>query len=513
MKTVLSTIVAVGLTIACSCVANAQLEPGEPATTFDLNADWVTGVEEATDIAFMADGRAVITMKAGAVAVTDKDGKILKNPAATFAVDAGSEKGLLGVVRDDRGTLYFYASTGDTANKHKVYKATLAADGTVTVDMANPIVDRGLEGPANHDGGGLIIHKGQLYISTGDTGANSRIPTNKYASCLNKPNGKILRVNLDGSVPDDNPLANVATATSCTATRMGVYELAPPDKRIWAWGFRNAWRFWIDPKTDLMWIGDVGEQMQEEITVGGKGTHHGYPFVEGSIMHGAVGGVSGCNAMTPATECTPPVHSYGRGDGASVTGGLMPVAGCGWGAYEQRYIFGDYDSGRVWTLDVNAQRNGVVANSRKVFGMMPGVVSFRMGPGGSMYIVSHANNRVSKLTPKMVPASCDASPPPGTGGAGGMGVSGAGGTGGGAGTGGAGGTAGAGGGTGGMAGAGTGGTGMAGAGTGGSGMAGAPGNGDPGGCSCSLSGSRSGGLALGLLVVVAGALARRRRRR
>ena len=59
------------------------------------------------------------------------------------------------------------------------------------------------------------MHKGQLYIGVGDTGANATPPVNKYGACLNKPNAKILRVNLDGTIPTDNPLVDLAMVTGC----------------------------------------------------------------------------------------------------------------------------------------------------------------------------------------------------------------------------------------------------------------------------------------------------------
>ena len=73
---------------------------------------------------------------------------------------------------------------------------TLPPSGSLT--GASIVVDRdtgrglpGLEGPANHDGGGMAIYRNQLYISVGDTGANATPPLNKYGTCLNKPNGKM----------------------------------------------------------------------------------------------------------------------------------------------------------------------------------------------------------------------------------------------------------------------------------------------------------------------------------
>ena len=217
--------------------------------------------------------------------MVDKDGMSIRNPAVTFTgVDTASEKGLLGVVRDDNDNLYFYVSNGPSnADKHRVYKAQIAADGTVTVDLDTPIVSGGLEGPANHDGGGMVIHKGQLYIGVGDTG-EQRHPTDQ----------QVRRLPEQGQRKDPareprrlDPVATTHSAiceavTGCAIRNMGNYEMLPPDKRIYAWGFRNPWRFWIDPETDLLWIGDVGETTQEEITVGGLGANHGWPFNEGT---------------------------------------------------------------------------------------------------------------------------------------------------------------------------------------------------------------------------------------
>jgi glucose/arabinose dehydrogenase len=531
----------VASTLLATPRAHAQLAPGEPTNQLTLT-DWVTGLVEPTDLTFMADKRAVITLKAGEVIVASADGKTVKRSAAMFKVDAGSEKGLLGVVRDSADTLYFYASSGpDNANRHEIWKGHLAADGTVTID-AKPLVSGGLEGPANHDGGGLSIYKGQLYISVGDTGFNATPPQNKYGACLNKPNGKILRVNLDGTVPADNPLVNLAMVTGCTTEVDGSYTMMPPDKRIFAWGLRNPWRFWIDPATDLMWIGDVGETTEEEITIGGKGTNHGWPFNEGKLNFPApLGGLSDCKQMTPSTDCTPPVESYNHNKvAASVTGGLVPPTGCGWAAYEQRYIYGDYDLNTVWTLNLNPDRKGADVASKTTIAEVTSPVSFRMGGDGGLYVVAHDAGKIVRIAPKVVPGTCVVAADEGAAAGGGSGGAGGGGGGGDAGVGGAGaggaggggvdaaggGSGGGGGGGAGGSGAGAGGASVGGAGgarTGGTGAAAAgSGGGDDGGCSCDLGRGRGAGRGRGIggfasgAVVAAGlmlAAARSRRRR
>jgi len=412
----------------------------------EVDAEFADGVDGPTDIAFAADGRAVITRKTGQVVIRRPDGtrNMLTNVFGT--VSSISEQGLLGVVADPgvatNNTFYFYVSNGGTDdNRHQVVKAVLTAEDTLTVDSTPVISASRNNGPglksspmgggsfANHNGGGLFIHKNQLYVGVGDTGYNATPPVNKFGSCLNHANGKILRVNLDGSIPDDNPLVGKTDVTSCD-TAKGSYATGKADGRIFAWGFRNPWRLWIDPETDLMWIGDVGESTREEISVGKGGQNFGWPFFEGTTDFRSKGSLNmDCMKMTPSTECTGPVHDYDYNEGskgASVTGGLIP-AGCGWdealgGAH---YLFADYDKNWIRALAVNDQRNGVtgkaidfdVAKSGN-----PGPVSFRMGPDDSMYVVNYGADAVYRYTPTDR-AGCE--PNGGTGGSGGGGAGGA----------------------------------------------------------------------------------------
>lgn len=430
---------AAALSLACltggPAAGAATLSAGEPADSFDMKT-FVFDLQQPTDIAVLRDGRAVVTQRLGDVAVVEADGTVVQ--AGHIDVNPlHGEQGLLGVVADpefsQNHALYFYASAGtDVANKHKVYKITLADDGKLDSGRTL-IIDKGLQGPKNHNGGGLVIHDGQLYVSVGDTGHNATPPTNKNGTCLNVPNGKILRVNLDGSVPADNPLVGMAQVTGC-ATYDADFEMLPPDERIYAWGFRNPWRFWIDPMTDRLWVGDVGEVTREEIDVGRGAEHFGWPFFEGTVEYSQSWKPgNACQGVTPPAECVPPIYDYPHASGNNcVVGGLIP-SGCGWpDVWKSRYFFGDHGSGRVWTLDVTADRQGMVADSVKDFASTAGVASFRMGPDHALYIVEVDGGSVQRVLPKGFDAG--ACPPDGTeqpdasviddGGAGGAGAAG-----------------------------------------------------------------------------------------
>ncbi len=395
--------------VAGGGVAHAELA-SEFAGKVTLDDGYVTGAASPTDIAFSGDGRALVTMKAGSILIRHANGT-----TATIGypfpgtLDTDSEKGLLGVVADtavaQNRAFYFYVSNGTTtADKHRVYRAVLGAStDTLAVD-ATPIIAAsrgngpGLEGPANHDGGGLFISGGKLFVSVGDTGSNASPPVNKYGSCLNKGNGKILRVNLDGSVPSDNPLASAGFVSAC-ATTTGPWTAAAPDPRIFAWGLRNPWRFMVDTVTGLLWIGDVGESTSEEIDIGRGNQHYGYPFVEGSQVWGAVDGMN-CNTLTPSRACTPPAFTYGHDVGSAITGGVI-VDGCGWknvfGGTD--YVFGDSGAGWIRVLPLTADRTALSSTTPVDFASGAAPVSFRVGPDQSLYVVFNSDGTVQRFTP------------------------------------------------------------------------------------------------------------------
>jgi glucose/arabinose dehydrogenase len=379
------------------------------ANTVTLDPQFFSNVTDPTDIAFSADGRAIVTTKAGPLLVRHADGTVV-TVAYPFppTLDTDSEKGVLGVVADpnvaQNRAFYFYVSNGPTADKHRVYRAVLGATtDTFTVD-AVPIIGAarglgpGLEGPANHDGGGLAVSGGKLYVSVGDTGLDATPPLNKYGSCLNKGNGKILRVNLDGTIPSDNPLVSVAAASGCD-TATGPWTIAAPDPRIFVWGQRNPFRVWVDPRTSLVWVGDVGETTSEEIAIYAGNQSGGYPFVEGGTTWGPVDGNT-CSTLTPSRACTPPAFSYGHDVGQAVMGGVI-VEGCGWGQVfgGTTYVFGDWSAGWIRALPVNSARAGFTSTTPVDFADGLGPAAFRMGPDAALYVVLENSRSVIRLAP------------------------------------------------------------------------------------------------------------------
>jgi MYXO-CTERM domain-containing protein len=427
-----------------AALAVDTLTAGDPANSFVIS-DYLTGLDAVTSFAFLPDGRMVITQKTGNVVLREANGS--KSVIGTFAVNTASEQGLLHVIvhpqfATNRLLIFYYSAAANNTllpgtNDDRQRVSTVPLDTNSKLDMTQEkLLVSGLKGPANHDGGALAIGPdGKLYIGVGDTGCNSNKapepvydPTNFFATCLTNGNGKILRVNLsDGKAPADNPLVG-KTVTACGATcgtEVTALPKAAAREEIWAWGFRNPWRFWFDGKTGNLWVGDVGEVTYEEVDVippSGAGKHYGWPWREGAKGHP----VSACQAITPAGDCVDPQyyckHGAAAGDiegnCASVTGGLI-VDSCQFpAAFRGLYFFADNATKWLATLEPTADRNGIKPGPRKQFAASAGSpVHLDVGPDGSLYYAVYSTSAggsyIEKVAPK-TPAVCPTLPDAGT---------------------------------------------------------------------------------------------------
>lgn len=189
----------------------------------------------------------------------------------------------------------------------------------------------------NHNGGLIKFGPdGYLYIGLGD-GGDGGDPQNQ-AQNLNTLLGKMLRIQVASTgtytIPAGNPYLGNAAALP----------------EIWHFGLRNPWRWSFDRTTGDLWIADVGQGGFEEIDFAAAGTgglNYGWRCKEGFADYNLT---PPCNGALTA-----PVAVYGRTLGRSVTGGYV-YRGSAFPALQGYYFYGDYVSGRIWSLrDVNGQ--------------------------------------------------------------------------------------------------------------------------------------------------------------
>ena len=203
-------------------------------------------------------------------------------------------------------------------------------------DRADPkseVVLLKIDQPYPNHNGGLVLFgpDGRLYIGTGDGGSAGDPHGNgqKLSTLL----GKLLRIDVDGdtyTVPPDNPWAGSSEARG----------------EIWAYGLRNPWRFSFDRASGDLYIADVGQNAYEEINIQpgrAAGLNYGWNLAE--ARH--------CFEQNPCdqTALAAPAAEYNHadGNGCSVTGGYV-YRGPSQPALQGSYFFGDYCSGRIWSL-------------------------------------------------------------------------------------------------------------------------------------------------------------------
>lgn len=383
----------------------------EGAVSNDLVLENVlNGLNGPTFAEFLPDGRIMFgEQNSGRVYVYDEAAGGSPMQVGELTIQRqGSERGLLGMAIDPMfattNRIYFYYSL---AGSQQVAWVTFTND---TLDVANPtVVIDGLASNRNHNGGAVKFGPdGMLYIGVGDTGCNCGCrpgtnDSNYFGTCLTNLSGKILRIDRDGNIPNDNPLIGETNVADCFGescfSSMAPTATGMPRTEIYNWGFRNPWRFTWDSQTGNLWIGDVGEITWEEITVStGPGQHHGWPYREGAEGQAA----ATCGTTTPQSgDCVDPAFAYPRASGGSVTAGAF-ANGCVWPTpWNGRYFFGDFVQNRTWVLQVNAGRDGVDGDRVPVIrhGNGGGPVHYFEAPNGAIYFVTAIDGEIWRLRP------------------------------------------------------------------------------------------------------------------
>lgn len=317
---------------------------------------------DPTDMVITSDGRIFITIKSGKVLVVKND-VLLTEPLLNIEslVDNFNERGLghiaLDPEFDSNGYFYlYYTVRGGNHNRVSRFKAI---DNTGSAEEEMVLLD--LDGlSANiHNGGEMAFGPdGKLYISTGDGGFSNNAQST--SSLL----GKVLRINSDGSIPEDNPFYSADG---------GIYNA------IWALGFRNPFSMDIQPATGRVFACDVGNGWKEEINDVQAGKNYGWPLVEGKRGNQSVPS----NYMDPLYDYA---HGDGPDQGCSIVGAAFynPSVAQFPDEYIGKFFFGDYCNGYIKYID---PATGTVSD------FITGIsrpLTIHVAPDGSLYYLARA---------------------------------------------------------------------------------------------------------------------------
>jgi len=229
-----------------------------------------------------------------------------------------------------------------------------------------------------HNGGEAIIGRdGYLYIVTGDsTGGSDPKGTGQGVDDLLSV---MMRIDVDHpdpgraySIPKDNPFIGMPGARP----------------EIWAYGFRNPWRFSFDPETGQPWVGDVGQDLWEMIELVDRGSNHGWSVMEGTHPFHA-------SKPRGPTPFVPPVVEHHHTECRSITGGYV-YQGAKFPELRGVYLYGDYQYGKMWGLRYDHKAKKVTWH-QELADTTVRISSFGIGRDGSFYALDYDRGEIYQL--------------------------------------------------------------------------------------------------------------------
>ncbi|HET9137639.1 MAG TPA: PQQ-dependent sugar dehydrogenase [Candidatus Kapabacteria bacterium] len=302
-------------------------------------------------------------------------------------ISFGSESGLLGCAFDPlfifNHYIYFSYTELDTNSKTNLCISRFIASGsrfdTILRSTEQSILKIPLPTDHHHSGCLCFGPDGYLYIGCGDGGLSGD-PTHN-AQNLKVLLGKILRIDVASketgyAIPSTNPFSGDST---------GIRQ------EIYAYGFRNPWRFSFDTKTGTMWCGDVGETILEEIDTIEAGKNYGWNIMEGSNCF--------VSDSCDKTGLTMPIWDYKHDTYLVAVIGGNVYRGKKLPQLQGKYIFADL-SGIVWALTPRELINIEVIDTQWAFGL----TGFCADWNGELIIISPGTGRFFSID-SVIPAA------------------------------------------------------------------------------------------------------------
>ena len=352
-------------------------DPTFPTTAGDVTVETVaSGLVHPWSLAFLPDGRMLVTERPGRMRIVTRDGKLSPPLAGVPKVVARGQAGLLDVALDraftQNQTIYF-CFNADAGSNVAVAHARLESGETPRLDQVTTIFRQ--NGPPSPSGNNVACRiaqgsDGNLFVSLGDHFA----PRDDAQNLANHI-GKIVRIKPDGSVPQDNPFAGKAG-----------------DKpEIWSYGHRNAEGLAFNPADGKLWEQEHGPQGGDEINIIQKGKNYGWPVIgygidyNGARIHEST---SKPGMEQPLWHWTPSIAPSGM---TFYSGDLFR----GWNG---SLINGALKFQMIVRLELKDGK--VVKEERLLQELHERIRDVRQGPDGALYLLTdNSAGRILRLAP------------------------------------------------------------------------------------------------------------------
>ena len=354
-------------TLSAALAVSAQPGP-EPASVPARVTAVVGGLNHPWAMAFLPEGGVLITERPGSLRLLRIPGGLSKPLAGVPKVAAQGQGGLLDVALSpdfakDRYVYLSYAEAEGSKSGTAVGRGRLSADGTALEDFRvlfrqQPKLSSGL-----HYGSRLVFDgKGYLYISLGE---NNQRPT---AQDLDKLQGKVVRLKVDGSVPTDNPFVGQAGARP----------------EIWSYGHRNPQGMALNPWTGQLWENEHGPRGGDEINLVQRGKNYGWPLVTHGINYSGQPIPEAKGADLPGMEA--PLYWWPKSPAIS---GMAFYNADRFPAWRNSVFIGALANQNLIRLTLDGDR--VVAQEWLLTDRKQRIRDVRQGPDGYVYVLIDAS--------------------------------------------------------------------------------------------------------------------------
>ena len=361
-----------------------------PDVTIDVDEIVASGFSQPVQVTHAGDGsnRLFVVEQSGRIKVI-QSGSVLPTPFLdiTGLVYYGGERGLLGLAfhPNYESNGYFYVDYTDLSGNTVIARYSVSGDPN-RADASSAFTLLTVGQPySNHNGGQLLFgpRDGYLYIGMGDGGSGGD-PLNSGQD-VNTLLGAMLRIDVDGgtpyAIPPDNP-----------------YVGKPGRDEIWAIGLRNPWRFSFDRVTGDLYIGDVGQNLWEEISYQAwntpGGVNFGWRCREGTHMYSTS---SPCNDPVLLASLADPIAEYSHTEGRSVSGGFV-YRGSLYPGLTGRYFYADYVDGKIWSLYKTGSNPDTWSVPELELDTSLNISAFGEDEQGELYVVDRSGGTIRRLT-------------------------------------------------------------------------------------------------------------------
>ena len=367
---------AAALLLAASLYAAAPAQAGQTHATgaASIRVETVaSGLHHPWGLAFLPDGRMLVTERKGLLRVVTPDGEVSGAIYGVPEVEARGQGGLLDVALDpafaeNRLVYLSYAEAGEgRLNGTAVARGRLEGDSAFQLKDVEVIFRQQPKKDSHlHFGSRLVFDKdGHLFIALGE---RSRVGMREEAQALDSHLGKVVRIFPDGSVPEDNPFIG--------------QDGAQPE--IWSYGHRNQQGAALHPETGQLWTNEHGPRGGDELNIAHAGRNYGWPLVSHGVNYDLTPVGTG-EKSAPGIE--DPIHHWTPSIGVSGMAFYTADAIPGWTG---NLFVGGLARPGLYRLTLDGDR--VTGEERLLADLGKRIRDVRQGPDGALYLLTDAPN-------------------------------------------------------------------------------------------------------------------------